>query len=56
MSVLLESDPNTVASRVTKRLEDDRLSLGSSSIPLSEQTLAQALQTAKEQLAKSLLK
>jgi hypothetical protein len=61
--ILLESDASIVASRVTKRPDQDGgrdgmggFSLGSSGIPLSEQTISQAIQTAKEQIAKSLLK
>lgn len=59
--ILLEGDASIVAGRVTKRGDQDRegmggFSLGSSGIPLSEQTISQAIQTAKEQIAKSLLK
>ncbi|KAJ3090559.1 Coatomer subunit zeta-1 [Quaeritorhiza haematococci] len=52
--IILESDPTQIASRVTKKGTEEGMS--ASGIPLSEQTIAQALQTAKEQLAKSLLK
>lgn len=42
------SDGASVASRVTKKSDGDSLSSGG--VPLSEQTIAQALQTAKEQI------
>jgi len=45
--IILESDPHTIASRVSIRGED---------IPLGEQTVAQVLQSAKEQIKWSLLK
>jgi len=45
--IILESDPGNVASRVALRNDD---------IPLGEQTVAQVLQSAKEQLKWSLLK
>lgn len=45
--VLLESDSQTLATRVAVRHDD---------IPLNEQTVAQVIQTAKEQLKWSLLK
>ena len=45
--IVLESDASVVAARVGSRQED---------IPLGEQTVAQVLQTAKEQLKWSLLK
>uniref|UniRef100_A0A8C4QIU5 Coatomer subunit zeta n=1 Tax=Eptatretus burgeri TaxID=7764 RepID=A0A8C4QIU5_EPTBU len=45
--VILESDPNQVVQRVALRTDD---------IPLTEQTMAQVLQTAKEQIKWSLLK
>ncbi|KAJ3212435.1 Coatomer subunit zeta-1, partial [Clydaea vesicula] len=54
--ILLESDPSIIASRVSKRPEDGLQSGTYSNIPLSEQTISQAIQTAKEQIAKSLLK
>ncbi|KAJ3046496.1 Coatomer subunit zeta-1 [Rhizophlyctis rosea] len=47
--IILDNDPQQIASRVTKKSEGDN-------IPLSEQSLAQAFRTAQEQLAKSLLK
>eukprot|EP00128_Syssomonas_multiformis_P016880 Colp12_sorted_trinity150504_noHs@9777 len=46
--VILEADAHLIASRVVLRGDND--------IPLSEQTISQALQTAKEQLARSILK
>jgi len=47
--VILESEPSIIASRVSmKGLNSD--------IPLSEQTISQALQTAKDQIARSILK
>ncbi|KAL3898223.1 MAG: hypothetical protein SGCHY_002894 [Lobulomycetales sp.] len=62
--ILLESDASIIASRVTKRPDQDAMgrdgpggfSLGSSGVPLGEQTISQAIQSAKEQIAKSLLK
>jgi len=48
--IVLEADPVQIASRVTKRGND----VGE--IPLSEQTISQALQNARDQLARSLLK
>ncbi|KAI9010287.1 Longin-like domain-containing protein [Hyaloraphidium curvatum] len=48
--IILESDPTILAARVTRREPS------AADIPLSEQTLSQALQTAREQLARSLLK
>jgi len=45
--IVLESDPTSVVQRVAVRSDD---------IPLGEQTVAQVLQTAKEQLKWSLLK
>ncbi|KAJ3268383.1 Coatomer subunit zeta-1 [Borealophlyctis nickersoniae] len=48
--IILESDPSVIASRVTKKGADG------DNVPLSEQTIAQALRTAQEQFAKSLLK
>ncbi|RKO94926.1 snare-like protein [Caulochytrium protostelioides] len=46
--VILEAEPNVIASRITRRVADNDL-------PLSEQSLTQALQSARDQLAKSLL-
>jgi hypothetical protein len=49
-SILLETEPQAIAQRVhTKRME-------SSDLPFSEQSITQALQNAREQLARSLLK
>jgi len=45
--IILEADPNAVCQRVSLRADD---------IPIGEQTVAQVLQTAKEQLKWSLLK
>merc|ERR1711879_825072 len=45
--IVLESDPNAVVNRVALRSDD---------IPLGEQTVAQVLQSAKEQIKWSLLK
>ncbi|KAI9192966.1 Longin-like domain-containing protein [Polychytrium aggregatum] len=45
--IILESDSSQVAGRVTKKNEGE-------SIPLAEQTIAQALQAARDQLTKSL--
>ena len=47
-SIILETDPSVVASRVSMRG-------GDGDVPLSEQTFSQALASAKEQLARSLL-
>jgi hypothetical protein len=47
--IILESDANVIASRVAMRGAD-------ADVPLSEQTISQALATAKEHLARSLLK
>uniref|UniRef100_A0A061RHV0 Coatomer subunit zeta n=1 Tax=Tetraselmis sp. GSL018 TaxID=582737 RepID=A0A061RHV0_9CHLO len=47
--IILETDPSVVAARVAMRGAD-------SDVPLSEQTFSQALASAKEQLARSLLK
>jgi len=47
--VILESDPMVIAQRVAMKGAD-------SDIPLSEQTISQALQSAREQIARSLLK
>lgn len=47
--LVLETDPSVVASRVTMRGAE-------SEIPITEQTFSQALASAKEQLARSLLK
>jgi len=46
--IILETDPTVVAGRVSMRGADGE-------VPLSEQTFAQALASAKEQLARSLL-
>ena len=47
-SIILETDASVIASRVSMRGSDG-------DVPLSEQTFAQALASAKEQLARSLL-
>jgi hypothetical protein len=47
--VILEADSAVIANRVAMKGAD-------SDIPLSEQTISQALQTAKEQITRSLLK
>lgn len=47
--IILELDASNIASRVSKRSDRD-------SVPLSEQTLSQALRSAQESLARSLLK
>ncbi|KAJ3112403.1 Coatomer subunit zeta-1 [Phlyctochytrium bullatum] len=47
--IILESEASQIAARVTKKGSEENL-------PLSEQTIAQALKSAQEQLAKSLLK
>lgn len=47
--IVLETDPNNIANRVAMRGTD-------ADMPLGEQTLGQALQNAKEQFARSLLK
>jgi len=47
--IILESDPIVIAQRVAMKGAD-------SDIPLSEQTISQALQSAREQIARSLLK
>ncbi|XP_024382033.1 coatomer subunit zeta-2 [Physcomitrium patens] len=47
--IILETDANVIAGRVSMRGAD-------ADVPLSEQTLAQALATAKEHFARSLLK
>lgn len=47
--IILELDASNIASRVSKRSDRD-------SVPLSEQTLSQALRSAQETLARSLLK
>lgn len=47
--IILELNPDTVASRVTKRAS-------TADIPIAEQTMAQVLQRAGEQLTRSLLK
>jgi len=47
--VILETEPQVIASRVTMRGAD-------ADVPLAEQTFSQALALAKEQLARSLLK
>eukprot|EP01103_Thecamoeba_quadrilineata_P012210 TRINITY_DN3092_c0_g1_i1.p1 TRINITY_DN3092_c0_g1~~TRINITY_DN3092_c0_g1_i1.p1 ORF type:complete len:174 (+),score=37.05 TRINITY_DN3092_c0_g1_i1:70-591(+) len=46
--IIFESDPKIVASRVSMKSDDDT--------PLSEQTISQAINAAKEQLTRSLLK
>ncbi|RZC43031.1 coatomer subunit zeta-1 [Asbolus verrucosus] len=45
--IIIDADPNSVVSRVALRNDD---------IPLGEQTVAQVIQSAKEQLKWSLLK
>jgi len=45
--IILESDPSAIAFRVAVRNDD---------IPIGEQTVAQVIQSAKEQLKWSLLK
>ncbi|KAK2448221.1 SNARE superfamily protein [Trifolium repens] len=47
--IILETDPNVIAGKVASNSVD-------SGAPLSEQTLSQALATAREHLARSLLK
>jgi len=47
--IILEADPAVIAQRVAMKGAD-------TDIPLSEQTISQALQSAKEQIARSLLK
>mmetsp|Transcript_18903 Transcript_18903/g.60719 ORF Transcript_18903/g.60719 Transcript_18903/m.60719 type:complete len:181 (+) Transcript_18903:124-666(+) len=47
--IIMETEPNIIAGRVAMRGAD-------SDVPLSEQTFSQALASAKEQLARSLLK
>ncbi|CAK0787834.1 hypothetical protein CVIRNUC_011056 [Coccomyxa viridis] len=47
--VILETDPATIAGRVAMRGPDDQMSI-------SEQTLSKAFASAKEQIARSLLK
>lgn len=47
--IILETDANVIASRVAMRGAND-------DVPLSEQTISQALATAKEHFARSLLK
>lgn len=49
--VVLETDPSSVANRVAMRGSG-----GEADMPLGEHTLGQALQNAKEQFARSLLK
>ena len=46
---MLELDSSNIASRVSKRSDRDN-------VPLSEQTLSQALRSAQETIARSLLK
>lgn len=48
--IVLETEPNSIAARVSMRSTDG------GDVPLSEQTFSQALASAKEQLARSLLK
>ena len=50
LSIILESDPTILSQRVSRRESS------SADIPLSEQTLSQALQTARDQVVRSLLK
>lgn len=52
--ILLESEPSLIASRVTRPLQDGDARIGG--IPLNEQSFSQAIQAARDQLAKSLLK
>ncbi|KAJ3334393.1 Coatomer subunit zeta-1 [Blyttiomyces sp. JEL0837] len=47
--IILESDPTQIAARVTKKEGNDN-------VPLSEQSIGQALKQAQEQFAKSLLR
>jgi len=47
--MILETDPATIASRVSMRGAD-------SDVPLAQQTLSQAFASAREQLTNSLLK
>ncbi|KAH9275440.1 hypothetical protein BASA83_002214 [Batrachochytrium salamandrivorans] len=48
LNIILETDASQIASRVTKRGSD------TDNIPIGEQTIAQALKTAQEQLVKRL--
>ncbi|KAE8722968.1 Coatomer subunit zeta-2 [Hibiscus syriacus] len=48
LSIVLETDANVIAGKVASHSMDDEA-------PLSEQTLTQALATARERLARSLL-
>ncbi|KAJ3124838.1 Coatomer subunit zeta-1 [Nowakowskiella sp. JEL0407] len=50
--IILESEPSQIAARVTKKNNDDSIT----GIPLTEQTLTQALQNVSEQVARRLLK
>ncbi|KAJ3099779.1 hypothetical protein HDU97_002757 [Phlyctochytrium planicorne] len=47
--IILESEASQIAARVTKKGTDE-------SLPLSEQTISQALRSAQEQIARQLLK
>ena len=47
--IVLELDSSNIASRVSKRSDRDN-------VPLSEQTVSQALRSAQETIARSLLK
>ncbi|TPX30942.1 hypothetical protein SmJEL517_g05585 [Synchytrium microbalum] len=48
--IILESDPTQIAARVTRRSDE------ATNIPLAEQTISQALQNARDQLTRTLLK
>ncbi|TPX49985.1 hypothetical protein SeMB42_g00577 [Synchytrium endobioticum] len=48
--IILESDPTQISSRVTRRSDEAQ------NIPLAEQTISQALQSARDQLTRTLLK
>jgi len=50
ISIVLETDPSAIVARVSKPREN------LSDVPLSEQTLIQAYQTAKEKFGTALLK
>eukprot|EP01102_Stenamoeba_stenopodia_P008789 TRINITY_DN2566_c0_g1_i1.p1 TRINITY_DN2566_c0_g1~~TRINITY_DN2566_c0_g1_i1.p1 ORF type:complete len:177 (+),score=45.38 TRINITY_DN2566_c0_g1_i1:235-765(+) len=50
--IILESEPSIIASRVAMKGADTE----TTDIPLSEQTISQAIQLAREQLTRSLLK
>lgn len=49
--IIIETEPQVIAQRVAKRQQDNPLELN-----FSEQSITQALQNAREQLARSLLK